>query len=436
MSMVKATPIYTGAGAVYPYSEYLEKKFTLKTNFDDPFDLYKRQGKMIMLPREFCPLGKEDRRIHGIPIHTTSTFKPRNDEQERVVRESVARLENGQSHILSAPTGFGKTIIGAEIIHRLGLKSLIVITKEDIRKQWRDALMMVMGLKAEQIGYIQGDRYDVAGKQVCIGMVHSLWKEGRYPSWVYNEFGLIMPDEVHRMAADKFSQSMWLLPGKLRIGLSATPRRRDGRDIVFLGHIGQVRVSTEMEVLPAKVLILTLGYRVLRKITSMPGKTTHIDKILVKNVERNKKIAEFVKKAYDKGRSVVVFSSLTEHLNVLQDFIVMGGVPMKDTGFYVGGLKDKERDVAASKPVVLATYQMTAEATNYPWWDTAVMATPRADVQQIIGRILREYPDKKPPVVLDIVDKDSDTYVKYFRSRMRFYESRCRNKGWQVVRMN
>lgn len=223
------------------------------------------------------------------------------------------------------------------------------------------------------------------------------------------------------MGADKFGQAAWQFPAKLRLGLSATPYRRDGKGVVFKSHIGQVLVKTEAIPLIPKILV---WYKTNRRVGSIPhkaGKTGHMTRVLAADVERNIKIAEFAGEAYKKGRTVVIFSDTLAHLDALYDFVVMARVKRKDIGRYVGGLTEYQRKVEKAKKVILATYAMCSEATDAPWWDTAVLATPKSEVKQIVGRILREYEGKKPPVVLDIVDTSSVIFSRYYSRRLTWY---------------
>jgi superfamily II DNA or RNA helicase len=66
---------------------------------------------------------------------------------------------------------------------------------------------------------------------------------------------------------------------------------------------------------------------------------------------------------------------------------------------------------------------MASEATNIPWADTCLLMTPRAAVEQIVGRIRREYENKKDPVVIDLVDNDSVVLATYAQSRKKWYAS-------------
>lgn len=176
-----STPISVGAGAVYPYSLALEKKFTSQSRYGDVIELYKKVGKdRILLPRQVCPKGGQDLMAYGGAIKFTHAFKPRNPEQERVVMETIALLKKGANFIFQAPTGFGKTVCMMPVIAALGVKTAVVVTKEDIRDQWVKAAKDFLGLTTKDIGLIQGDVCDTAGKKLVICMIHSVCKSGRY----------------------------------------------------------------------------------------------------------------------------------------------------------------------------------------------------------------------------------------------------------------
>ncbi|MDH5185040.1 MAG: hypothetical protein OEX12_14245, partial [Gammaproteobacteria bacterium] len=168
-----------------------------------------------------------------------------------------------------------------------------------------------------------------------------------------------------------------------------------------------------------------------QKLPHQAGKCTHVLKMLTKNSYRTEIIANFVKQAYDAGRNTVVFSELKEaYIPLLKAAFIKTGIPVKDIGMYVGGMKEDALSKASAKPVVLTTYRMTAKAVDCPWWDTAVFATPRSDVIQIAGRILREYEGKvcarsgtegRVPVIFDVVDYDSPVFKQYFKGRGKYY---------------
>jgi superfamily II DNA or RNA helicase len=106
------------------------------------------------------------------------------------------------------------------------------------------------------------------------------------------------------------------------------------------------------------------------------------------------------------------------------------GVPGEDIGYYVGGMNKIELSHTKLRRVVLGTYQMCSTGTDVPKWDTLVMATPRSDVKQAIGRVLRAVAGKKRPVIFDLVDKDA-IFQHFHMARMKQYYS----VGAEIVRV-
>lgn len=433
--------ISIGAGAVYPYSDWLVKDCARESRFGDKYNLAKvisaGDKSRILLPRNMALSCVEDFRTDGKPAVFESAFKARNDEQERLVSESVQLLAQGHSFMVEAPTGFGKTICATEIIARTGKKTLVIGTKEDIRDQWLDAFDKVLGLRVGAgVGLIQGDTCSVAGAKVVFAMIQSLSKEGRYPESVFRDFGLVVWDEVHRVGADHFSQSAFRIPAKLRLGISATPDRKDGREEVLLAHIGPVMVKTEMAPMTPRIIAQRSPWEIpykrkmqadrTIKMVQLPhsaGRCGHVTKLLANHHPRNMKMVAFTGAAYKKGRTTLILSDFKDHLEVLHSLLITQGIPQADIGMYVGGMSESARRAAKAKRVILATYAMTAEATDIPGADTLVMATPKSDVRQIVGRVIRFVDGKKEPVVFDLLDITSSVFNGYWGSRRKWYES-------------
>src|SRR3954453_17044787 len=436
--MVAQPPKAVGAAAEYPFSVKLQQKFVMLSRFGEAVPLYKIRTGSIYLPRAVCPEPhpSNDNRTRGTPVSFACTATPRNDEQAMVTEETVEFLEAGLSGIVQASTGFGKTVIGMMVAARLGLPTLIVVTKEDLLKQWVEAVEKFLGLD-RQTGYgiIQGDTCDVAGKPVGIAMIHSIAKEGRYPDHAYRQWGLMIVDECHRVAADQFSSVCHLVIARLRLGLSATVERQDGKEFVLYAHIGPIRVRTKILSMLPKVLVYTSDWecpRVIRKMADgskkvipmphTPGKTGHLLKLLANHARRQQLLCELTYTAWTRQRKTIFFSDSLDHLDQTHSALYKMGVPQKDIGFYKGGMKKGDLDKSKAKPVILATYGFAKEGTDIPWLDCAVMGTPKAEVEQIIGRVVGEYPNKPQPVVFDVQDLDSSVFAGYAQKRIAFYQ--------------
>lgn len=443
MISIEEQPECVWQGAVYPNTKQLREAFSDTDRFGEPYRMYRLlEDDKLMVPRNCAPNidPSTDYRDAGSDEFFLNAFKPRNREQALVVSECVQLLEAGVSHIVQAMTGFGKTYVGCAAAAEIGKRTIVITTKQDIIKQWADAAKAVLGLKASDIGYIQGDKNSSEGKPFVIALVQSARKgPERYDKATFADFGLAIFDEVHRMGAEHFSEVCWHLNAKLRLGLSATPNRKDGREQVFYGHIGKVRVvGTQNSMVPDvvrspthwEVPMVNWGGE-LKQLPHKPGRLSKLLTAMVQSEQRNNLLCKFISAAYKKGRNIIVFSDQVKHLETLQSMMKERGVGEGAMGLYVGlqyysgnaKSKERQREAVKTKRIIFATYQMCAEATDIPWLDTAVLGTPRSDVNQIVGRIRREFEGKAKPIVFDPVDTSSRVLRSYATSRRKWYES-------------
>ncbi len=427
----KYEPLWTDAGAVFYDSEILREKFTFSDKYSDEvfcnYKIVKKQGSkpLIMLPRTLFPLG-DDRRCQGIDINVDLVAEPKNPAQWEAAESVINEWNEGNTeYIIEASTGFGKTYLGCVSIWYHQVSTLVLITKSDLEEQWRSSFKKFMGLNDDDIGLIKGDIMDVAGKKVVIGYVQSLMKDGRYPGWVYKHFGFVISDEVHLMGADKFSNCMWQLPAMFRLGLSATLDRSDDREHVFHSHCGGIRVKAHLLPMPYNVVAVFTGVMVPTNLWFRPGRMMKLNKWLAKHKKRQALISKAIMKAVAKGRNIVAFCDTLDHIEFAYNSLVDAGMKISQIGKYVGGANSEKAKAGmreeAHKQVVFATYKMTSYGTDFPHWDTAVLMTPRADIRQIIGRVLREDEDKAIPLVFDFVDNHS-ILINLFKSRRKYYD--------------
>lgn len=373
-----------GAAAVYPYSEELEKFGNRVDKYGEKYTVHRVVGvganRRIWLPRNYAVRSVPNYMVKGLDIDFTSQFVPRSDEQRILPAKAAKLLLEGKSFLFEAPTGWGKTMAAMDIIARVGKKTIVVVTREDIADQWAAAAKAVLGLKDSEIGHIQADKYDTSGKKIVIAMIQSLSRENRYPPSIFQEMGLAIWDETHRVGSEYFSNSCYAIPAKLRLGLSATPRRKDGRDEVIQAHIGEVQVkATTMPMIP-KVIAVKSPWEIpfVRKMTAagptmvpLPhgiGKCMHIFKIMSKHKGRNQLITQFVLDAYRKDRTILVQSDLLEHLDTLMMMFQTAGIPPSEIGHYASGLTTAQREEIKKKRVIVACVSDDTECLTLDGW--------------------------------------------------------------------
>jgi superfamily II DNA or RNA helicase len=431
------TPLRTDALSWYPYSAVVEKQYEFVDRFGEVVQPTLHVGNILKVPRETAPIGVDDFRTTNFMGAINCKRPAKNDDQKMVIAKSLEFLKAGHNHIVEAPTGFGKTYVGSAVAGGLGQATLICVPKSDLMDQWHATLVNLIGIPPSQIGLIRADSCDYKGKQFVLGMVQSLMIPERYESGMYSHFGLLLFDETHRMAADCFQRVCQIFPAKYRLGLSATPKRSDGRDQVIKAHIGPVLVKGTIIPMSPKVIVQQSGWLMPRRkvfnsdkgeyesvpIPHAPGRMNGVVKIMAKSVQRNALLCNFIRQAYNAGRTTLVLSDLIENqLEILFFELIKSGVKAQDIGYYIGGKSKQELLNAANKRVILGTYKMVSEGTDYPHWDTLVYASPRAQVKQPVGRILRDKPGKVTPGVFDLVDADM-IFKTFYKSRESQYYS-------------
>lgn len=430
--------IGVGGVAMVQGNHELKALLTRTDRFGEPYTMYQGDpgSGNLLIPRGLvhAELAQHDLRTTAFVPQLVAKKPPRNQDQAACIEQSVKLLKAGHDHILEAPTGFGKTYAGCSIANQMEQRTLIVVTKNDLIKGWKDTLTQLIGVDPAEIGHVQQDKQVYKGCRFVIAMVHSLVCR-EYDEDFYGYFGMVIFDEVHRLGADHFVEACKLFPAQYRLGLSATPDRSDGRQDLFHAHIGPVMVKGNWVPMSPKILVKKTGWKVPmvnRRIGGMwqkvpmpvePAKMAPVNKAIGADIARNQEIATFVKSAYDAGRYTLILSDLIDdHLKPLFHYCVHAGIPGDDMGYYLGGMKTAELELTKKKRVVLATYQMVGEGTDVPHWDTLVMATPRANVKQPVGRVLRFLEGKKTPVVLDLVD-NNQVLQNFFYSRLKTYYS-------------
>lgn len=350
-------------------------------------------------------------------------------------------IDGDHLYLLGDFTVTHNTMAGLHAIQTIQRKSLVITTKEDIFTQWVERAEKFLGLHPSEVGIIRGDKCEVIGTKMCVALIQSMSRESKYPEWITKGFGLVVFDETHRVAASQFSAVADMFPAKVRLGLSATPDRADGKESLVYAHIGPVIVKAEIEQLVPKVLRLDTNWKCPRylsngsagdnpiavRIPHQAGKTTHIEKIIAADTGRNHMIAGCAANSYHKGRRIVVFSTLHDHLHAIADALVSSHkIQKSDIGLYIGAStkadKRKRELEIVHKPIILTTYGMMGEGTSIDELDTCILAMPRANVVQPVGRIRRELAGKKDPVVIDLVDDDSPVFASYARKRLAWYE--------------
>lgn len=322
--------------------------------------------------------------------------------------------------VLSLPPGYGKTCMALAFSAQLKVQTMIVVHKEFLANQWRDRITDFC--PGATIGRVQGDTFDVEGKDFVIALIQTMCQR-EFPMDAFDSVGLLIVDEAHHIGAPAFSQFMFKICPRFTLGLTATPERKDGLTRLLYWFLGPefFRIErTAQKTTRVKILNYTDdSFREAPPVTrfgkiNMAGMINQVTELEARNELILKTIDDAISSA--PPRRVLVLTDRREHCFYLHEKIGA------KSGLYIGGRKEAELALAAEKPVVIATFQLAQEGLDIPALDTVILATPKSDIKQSIGRIMRETPGKlNSPLIYDIVDNWS-VFFSMARKRRLVYE--------------
>ena len=336
--------------------------------------------------------------------------------QPEALAAGVAAFKEKGGGVLSLPCGFGKTTVALALSAQLKVRTMIVVHKEFLANQWVDKIKEFC--PGASIGRVQGDSFDT-DKDFVIAMIQTMCMR-EFPENAFDSIGLLVVDEAHHIGAPAFSQFMFKICPKYTLGLTATPERKDGLTRLLYWFLGPefFRIERQNQ---GTTRVVTLDYS-CDAFKEAPPVTRFgqinmagMINVLTELEGRNQLILRTAEEALGLGRRVLILSDRREHCLWLQKQLG------SKSGLYIGGMKEADLAKSAEAPAVIATFQLAHEGLDIPALDTVILATPKSDIKQSIGRIMRETAGKaNDPLIYDVADHWSVFFAMY-RKRMKVY---------------
>jgi superfamily II DNA or RNA helicase len=355
------------------------------------------------------------------------------DSQKEVVNSYLC--PEPRDGIISLQTGGGKTVCALYIASRIQVPTIVLVHNTFLRDQWIDRISSF--LPKARIGTIQGDKIDVENKDIIVAMLQSVALKD-YEKSVFASIGMVIVDECHHIASEAFSRAVPKLTCKHMLGLSATPERKDKLMHVINWFLGPILYKSDTaDKVDAGVQVEVYEFNtddeefntIIYNNSGVMFTTLMVNKLALFE-PRNAFINEILKDLFEgTPRQILVLTDRVEHTET----ILKNLPPEIREHSCVLGRKVSSKDRAefcASKRILIATYQMVKEGFDVATLNTLVIATPRPDVDQIVGRILRVEKQirKINPLIIDIVDS---LFRRQFQERLRLYKER----NYQVQKM-
>ncbi len=371
----------------------------------------------------------QDERYEGRPIEAQFVGQLSAD-QAKV----AAKIADNDDGVLSAPTGFGKTVLGAWLIGQRKTNTLILVHRTALMEQWRQQLATFLSFEPKTIGLIGGGPKRLTGN-IDIGMMQSLQRKGEVKDLVA-DYGQIIVDECHHVSAFTFERIMREVKARYVLGLTATPIRKDGHHPIIFMQCGPIRErihprrATAERPFEHNVLLRPTTFRL--ESSEQDLTVQKIYGALAADMDRNAEIVHDVTAAMADGRCPLILTERVQHLTILADAL---GKEVKHVIVLRGGMGKKQRRAATAElnaipddepRVILATGRYIGEGFDDARLDTLFLAMPiswRGTLQQYVGRLHRLHHDKREVRVYDYVDQNVPMLMRRLARRIRGYRA-------------
>ena len=407
------------------YLDEYETKYRLLSNYPDQEYILNTTDTHIFFPRlfyythpfKYLTLHKDSAFDGVININIESIIEPR--EYQLPALAHIFKTFETQGYvngIINAAPGYGKTAISTFITTTLKKKTLIVVDNEKLKEQFIDAYTSFTTLTIDDIGFIQGKKFDT-DKVVTITLVQTLISKikkdlkGNYTKIRDCGFDLVIYDEVHKTSSGpKYALSTLFINTPNIIGLSATPYVRNINKILLDNSIGDILYTAKSYELKPKLFFIKYTSSPDNKIRYMMGILKDYIKrqaVYNKHITNNENylhvIYKLTKKCQDSGHRIIIMVSSVAQITSIIEYLDTNGITAKAL-YSKQTVVDKDND-----KILVATYKFASHGFDYKELSALILASPyRGSIAliQMIGRILRLSEDKRQPVVFDLMDRN------------------------------
>lgn len=326
------------------------------------------------------------------------------EEQKAVKSEAIKVLNDKGCVIISANPAFGKTCLSIYIASKIQMKTLVICNRVVLIQQWKESILKFCPTAKVKIlsatsKWEDADFYIINATNVP-----------KHPFSFYKEIGFLVVDELHLIMAEKLSSCMRYITPRYLLGLSATPYRTDGLDILIDMYFGTYKITRKLwrEHLVYKV---KTGFKPEVSLNRM-GKVDwgSVIESQCGDRERNELIIKVIKFFPDR-----VFLVLCKRVSQATYLVERLKEEKEDVTSLIGTQQEFERQ----SRVLIGTCQKCSTGFDHPRLNAMILAS---DVEQYfvqyLGRVFRT--KEVVPLIFDFVDEFS-LLEKHYKTRVATY---------------
>lgn len=337
--------------------------------------------------------------------------------QEECLQSILKSFQKGiNRQLCSLPTGSGKTVIFSHLARATDFRTLVIAHTTELLDQAKEKIEMICpGL---EVGIVNGDskQFDA---QIVISSIQALYRPQNLSALVARNFDLLIYDEAHRSAAEMSRQVINELgfgkgTKRLLVGFSATPIRQDGRGLGEVFDEVVFERSTKW-MIDQGYLCKPKGFKVATDLDLSSIKSADGD-YQASSLADMMDTPELIKLVVDAYRThaqdlpAICFTTSIQHAENVAAAFRQAGIPSAS----ISGESPREERASLINQfkkgdiTILANCQVLTEGFDAPETACVIVARPtksQALYQQMLGRGLRLFPNKRECIVLDFCDK-------------------------------
>ena len=381
----------------------------------------------------------EDKTNHGRAISIHFNGELRENQQE-----AVNALATNNTGVLSATTAFGKTVAAIGLIAEHSVNTLILVHTKALLDQWMQRLEQFLVIdnvpviekgkhkkNLSPIGTLSSTGNKLHGI-IDIALMQSCITDGEVKPFV-KDYGLVIADECHHVSAVNFEQILKAVNARYVYGLTATPIRKDGHQPIIFMQCGPIRYNADARSQMRDQTfqrLLVPRFTPFRPVSGEDLSFTKVAQQLAEDEYRNLFIVKDVIEALKDGRSPIILTSRTAHVEILAN-LLKPHCPNVIT--LVGSESTKEKrqkmeylqSIPSTEPlVIVATGKYVGEGFDYARLDTLFLVSPvawKGIVAQYAGRLHREFDGKEDVQIYDYIDIRVPVCESMYRKRLKGY---------------
>lgn len=411
----------------------------ITTAREDENYLYLPRGFLSDLLKTDTEIDLTERISEGYPIELS--FQGQLKAKQRRALNEILKHDTG---VVSAPTGFGKTVLAAKLIAEREVSTLIIVHSKVLAQQWKERLSQFLSIesqpfkeytptgrlrKKESIGEIYGSK-NKQSRIIDIVLFQTLSSRGHLDEF-FNHYGQVIVDEAHHVAAKSYEDVIKQVNTRYLYGLTATPERKDGLHPLVFMRLGDIIYEHDTNI-DDSVLIPRYFYPRFTSYSDYNPELNHIEHLntMQKDEERNLQIIEDICENIENNYTCLVLTDRIHHIEILAEMLeerdLEAGIytlhsqqAKQENNVYLEEMKNSDQPM-----VIISTGKFVGEGFDLSQIESLFLCMPFSNknlAKQYLGRLNRSLDLKEELRVYDYIDFAVDMYRSMYQKRLREY---------------